>query len=170
MDKLASIYYQQSHLWKGQQAIKKLRELSKEKPMVVKQWLAKQAIWQVHSRPPKHVNRRHYEVMIPNEMHQFDLLYMPTDTLDGTEYKYILSRINVTFRYKVIRPMRMKQAKDIVNMIADIYKVGPLTYLKVFQCNNRSEFEAGGDHAAGAAQSDNMMGNDKVQAHSHGIP
>ena len=97
MDKLASIYYQPSHLWKGQQAIKKLRELRKEKLKVVKQWLVKHAIWQVHSLPPKHINRPHYEVMIPNEMPQFDLLYMPTNTLHGNEYKYILSGINVTY-------------------------------------------------------------------------
>ena len=39
MDKLHSIFYQPSHLWKGQKAIKKLRELGKEKPKVIKQWL-----------------------------------------------------------------------------------------------------------------------------------
>ena len=33
---------------------------------------------------PKCVDRPHYEVTIPNEIHQFDLLYMPSDTLDGT--------------------------------------------------------------------------------------
>ena len=27
-------------------------------------------------------------------------------------------------------------------MISDIYKVGPLTYPKIFQCNNGSEFKA----------------------------
>ena len=27
-------------------------------------------------------------------------------------------------------------------MIADIYKVGPLTYPKIFQCNNGSKFKA----------------------------
>ena len=48
MDKL---YYQPSHLWKGQKAIKKLKELSKEKHKVIKQWLLKQAFWQVHLPP-----------------------------------------------------------------------------------------------------------------------
>ena len=28
-------------------------------------------------------------------------------------------------------------------MIADIYKVSPLTYPKIFQCDNGSEFKAG---------------------------
>ena len=44
MDK---IYYQPNHLWKGQKAVKKLRELSGEKPKAVKQWLSRQAFWQV---------------------------------------------------------------------------------------------------------------------------
>ena len=41
-----------------------------------------------------------------------------------------------------MRPMRTKQAKDIAEMIANIYKVGPLTYPKIFQCDNGSEFKA----------------------------
>ena len=72
-------------------------------------------------------------------MHQFDLLYMPSDTLHGNMYKYILSGTYAASRYKVARPLRMKQAADVATMIADIYKVGPLTYPKIFQCNNSSE-------------------------------
>ena len=82
-------------------------------------------------------------MIITNEMHQFDLLCMPTGTLYGIEYKYILSVISVTCRYKVAKPMRMKQVKDIADMVADIYKVGPLIYPKVFQCNNGSWFKVG---------------------------
>ena len=80
--------------------------------------------------------------MIPNEMHQFDLLYMPSDTLYENKYKYILARIDVASRYKVARPLRTKQVKDVAEMIADIYKVGPLMYPSIFQCNNGSEFKA----------------------------
>ena len=50
MDK---IYYQPNHLWKGKKAIRKLKEYSKEKPKVVKQWLSQQAYWQVHLLAPK---------------------------------------------------------------------------------------------------------------------
>ena len=141
MDKLQSIYYQPDHLWKGKKAIKKLVDLSKEKPKDVQQWLSKQAFWQVHSPPPKRVDRPHYEVTIPNEMHQFDLMYMPSDTLYGNKYKYILSGIDVASRYKVARPSRTKQAHDVAEMIADIYRVDPLIYPKTFQCNNGSEFK-----------------------------
>ena len=74
-------------------------------------------------------------------MAQFDLLYMPLDTLYGNKLKYILAGINVASRYKVMRLLRTKQAKDVAEMIANIYKVGPLTYPKIFQCDN-GEFRA----------------------------
>ena len=74
-------------------------------------------------------------------MHQFDLLYMPSDSLDGSNYKYILAGIDVASRFKVMRPLRTKQARYVAEMITDIYKVGPLTYPKIFQCDNGSEFK-----------------------------
>ena len=74
-------------------------------------------------------------------MHQFDLLYMPSDTLYGNKYKYILAGLAAASRYKVVRPLRMKQVRDVAEMIADIYKVGPLMYPKIFQCDNGSEFK-----------------------------
>ena len=138
MDK---IYYQPNHLWKGQKAVKKLKELSREKPKAVKKWLSRQAFWQVRLPAPKRVDGPHYQVTIPNEMHQFDLLYMHSDTLYGNKYKYILAGIDAASRFKVVRPLRTKQVKDVAEMIADIYKVGPLKYPKIFQCDNGSEFK-----------------------------
>ena len=138
MDK---IYYQPNHLWKGQATAKKLAELSGEKPKVIKQWLSRQAFWQVHLPAPKRVDRPHYQVATPDEMHQSDLLYMPSDTLYGNKYKHILAGIDAASRYKVARSLRTKQARDVAEMIADIYIVGPLTYPSIFQCDNGSEFK-----------------------------
>ena len=78
------------------------------------------------STAPKHIDRPHYEVTIPNEMHQFYLLYMALDTLYGNKYKYILAGKDAASRFKVARPLRTKQARDVAEMIADIYKVGPV--------------------------------------------
>ena len=36
----------------------------------------------------------------------------------------------------------MKQARDAAELIADIYAIGPLTYPKIFHCDNGSEFKA----------------------------
>ena len=75
-------------------------------------------------------------------MHQFDLLYMPPDTLYGNKYKYIfLAGIDAASRYNVARPLRTKQVRDVAEMIANIYKVGPLTYPSIFQCDNCSKFK-----------------------------
>ena len=137
MDK---IYHQPNHLWKGQKAVKKLKEYSKEKPKVIKQWLSRQAFWQVLLPAPKRVDRPHYQVTTPNKMHQIDL-YIPSDTLYGNKYKYILAGIDAAYRYKIARPLRTKQARNVAEMIADIYKVGPLTYPKIFQCDNGNEFK-----------------------------
>ena len=115
-----------NELWKGQKPVKKLAKLSGEKLKVIKQWLSRQAFWQVHLPAPKHVDRPHYKVTTPNEMHQFDLLYMPSDTLYGSKYKYILAGIDAASRYKVARPLRTKQARDVAEITAGVYKVGPL--------------------------------------------
>ena len=76
-------------------------------------------------------DRPRYQVTIPNEMNQFDLLYMTSDTLYGNKYKYILAGIDAASRFKVARPIKMKQACDVAEMIADIYKVCPLSYPKI---------------------------------------
>ena len=67
---------------------------------------------------------------------------MPSGILYGNTYKYILAGIDAASRFKVARPLRTKQARDVAETIADIYKVGPLTYPKIFQCDKGSEFKA----------------------------
>ena len=114
MDRL---YYQPNDLLKGQKAVKKLVELSGERPKAIKQWLSRQAFWQVHLPAPKSIDRPHYKVTTPNEMHQFDLLYMPLDTLYGNKYKYILAAIDATSRFKAARPLRTKQVHDVAEMM-----------------------------------------------------
>ena len=58
-----------------------------------------------------------------------------------SKYKYILAGIDSASRFKVARPLRTIQERDVAEMIADIYKVGPLRYPKIFQCDNGSEFK-----------------------------
>ena len=67
---------------------------------------------------------------------------MHSDALYGNKYKYILAGIDAASRFKVARPLRTKQAHNVAEIIADIYKVGPLTYLKIFQCDNGSKLKA----------------------------
>ena len=78
----------------------------------------------------------------PNEQHQFDLLYMRHNLLEGNTYKYILWGIDVTSRYKVARPLRTKKSSEVVFVLGATYKkCGVLKYPKAFQCDNGSEFK-----------------------------
>ena len=63
--KMDKIDYQPNHLWKGQKAVKNLKELSGEKPKTVKEWLSIQAFWQVHLPAPKRVDRPHLSSNYP---------------------------------------------------------------------------------------------------------
>ena len=72
-----------------------LREAKKLPLKRVKTWLPKQALWQVHIQPPKHIDHPHYHVTERNKMHQADLLYLPHDKVYQNTYKYALNVIEV---------------------------------------------------------------------------
>ena len=143
-EKLSEIYYKPENLWTGQKAIRKLYEITKFPKKKIKSWLAKQVLWQVHIPAPKTIDRPHYQVTIPNQLHQFDLLYMPHDVVYSTTYKYILTGIDVASRYKIARPLRTKKASDVAFLLKTIYgnKKIPLDYPVEFQCDNGSEFKS----------------------------
>ena len=108
----------------------------------IKSWLAKQALWQVHIPPPKKINYPHYDVIRPNEQHQFDILHMHHNLFEGNTYKYILTSIDVATRYKVARPLKTKQSNEVAFVLEAIYKKGEVfKYPKVFQIDNGSEFK-----------------------------
>jgi len=46
--KLSKVYYSPQGYWKGLSAIKKLAEAAKVSEDTVKQWLIKQALWQIY--------------------------------------------------------------------------------------------------------------------------
>ncbi|XP_057292533.1 uncharacterized protein LOC130621240 [Hydractinia symbiolongicarpus] len=141
-EKLSHIYYQPEHLWIGRKAIKLLAEKSGLSKKKVIHWLSRQILWLRHIRGPKKINYPHFTITKPNEMHQFDLLYMPHDNVYGNTYKYILTGIDVASRYKVARPLRTKKGSKVADMLRDIYKAEPLRYPSIFQCDNGSEFKS----------------------------
>ena len=50
------------------------------------------------TQTPKEINQLYYDVTKPNELHQFDLLYMPHNVFEGNTHKYILTGANVASR------------------------------------------------------------------------
>ena len=121
-DKLHQEYYQSDHLWTGNKAIKELQKITSMSKKDIKSWLAKQAVWKVYIPSPKEIHHPNYDVTKPNEQHQFNLLYMPHNFFEGNTYKYILTGIDVTSRYKVARPRRTKKLSEVAFVLEAIYK------------------------------------------------
>ena len=106
---------------------KKLRYLAKK----VKEWLAKQALWQVHIPVPReYIHRAHFTQSNSTSTNMPHLL----------TYKYILTGIDVASRYKVAKPLRTKKASDVAFLLKNIYesKANPLKWPEVFQCDKGS--------------------------------
>ena len=75
-------------------------------------------------------------------MHQADLLYLPHDKVYQNIYKYTLQVIDVASRFKVSRPLKTKKASEVVEMLKDVYKKGPLKYPQELHVDNGTEFKA----------------------------
>ena len=141
-EKLYQAYYEPDLLWSGGKTIKELHKIPSMSKKDIKSWLAKQAFWKVHMRPPKDIHHPHYDVTKPKDQHQFDLLYMSRNLSEGNTYKYILTGIDVASRYKVARPLRTKKSSEVAFVLEAIYKKGGVfKYPKTFQCDNGSEFK-----------------------------
>ena len=138
MDK---IYYSPKGYWKGLTAIKKLSEEAKVSEKVAKDWLSKQAIWQIYLPAPKKIIRPKFEKYIPNDTHQIDLLYLPYDKIGKKKYKYALTVVDIASRYKDAEPLTERSANAVAIAIAKIYNRGPLTFPRLIQCDEGAEFK-----------------------------
>jgi hypothetical protein len=147
MKSLAKIYYSPKGYWRGIAAIKKLSVVAKVDEETTKNWLKKQAIWQIYLPAPKYVPRPKFDVSTPNEVHQADLLFLPHDqpsTLTGRRgrkiYKYALTVVDVASRYKESEPLTSKNSEEVAKAFSNIYKRGGLTWPKVLQVDPGREF------------------------------
>ena len=137
---MASIYYSPEGYWKGIPAIKKIASAAKVPEKVAKDWLQKQAIWQIYLPAPRSVPRPKFDVALPNEVHQADLLFLPHDRVGRRTYKYALTVVDVASRYKEAEPLASKEAAEVAGALEKIYKRGPLKWPKLLQVDPGREF------------------------------
>ena len=140
--KLAKIYYSPQGYWKGVSAIKKLAEAAKVPENVTKQWLYKQAIWQIYLPAPRYVPRPKFDVAAPNSVHQADLLFLPHDKPPRSRkvYKYALTVVDIASRYKEAEPLTSKDSAEVAKAFQSIYRRGPLTWPQMLQVDPGREF------------------------------
>ena len=137
---LSKIYYSPRGYWKGLTAVKKLASAAKVPEDVAKDWLKKQAIWQIFLPAPRSVPRPKFDVAVPNEVHQADLLFLPHDRVGRRTYKYALTVADVASRYKEAEPLASKEATEVAGALEKIYKRGPLKWPKLLQVDPGREF------------------------------
>ena len=140
--KLAKIYYSPQGYWKGISAIKKLAEAAKVPEDDAKQWLYKQAIWQIYLPAPRYVPRPKFDVATPNSVHRADLLFLPHDKPPRSRkvYKYALTVVDIASRYKEAEPLTSKDSEEVAKAFQSIYKRGPLTWPQMLQVDPGREF------------------------------
>ena len=107
--KLERRYYSPQGYWKGISAIKKLATAAKVPEVIAKEWLFKQALWQIYLPAPRYIPRLKFDVPTPNKVHQADLLFLPHDKVGSnsvaTTYKYALTVVDVASRFKEAEPL-----------------------------------------------------------------
>ena len=109
---------------------------------VSKQWLYKQAIWQIYLPARRHVPRPKFDVATPNSVHHADLLFLPHDKLPRGRkiYKYALTVVDIASRYKEAEPLTSKISDEVAKAFQAIYKRGPLTWAQMLQVDSGREF------------------------------
>ena len=105
-----------------------------------KDWLKKQAIWQIYLLAPRHIPRPKFDVAVPNDVHQADLLFLPHDRVRRKTLRYALTVVDVASRYKEAEPLSSKTAAEVAHGLARIYKRSPLRWPKLLQVDPGGEF------------------------------
>ena len=98
-----------------------------------KDWLKRQAIWQIYLPAPRRVPRPKFDVAVPNEVHQADLLFLPHDHIGRKTFRYALTFVDVASRYKEAEPLATKEAKEVTDDLSRIYRQGSLKWPKLLQ-------------------------------------
>jgi len=140
--KLAKIYYSPQGYWKGISAIKKLADAANVPEETAKHWLVKQAIWQIYLPKPRYVPQPKFDVSLPNAVHQADLLFLPHDKLPRGRkvYKYALTVVDMTSRYKEAEPLTSKDSAEVAKAFHSIYKRSLLTWPQLLQVDPGRKF------------------------------
>ena len=140
--KLSNIYYSPKGYWRGIAAIEKLASAAGVSEQVAKDWLKKQTMWQIYLPAPKYIPRPKFDISIPNQTHQADLLFLPHDRPGKGRklYKYALTVVDVASRYKEAEPLSSKNSDEVAKAFTSIYKRSPLTWPKLLQVDPGREF------------------------------
>ena len=164
--KLEKIYYSPKGYWRGYSAIKRLSTVAGVSEEEAKSWLKKQAMWQIYLPAPSYIPRPTFDVFVPNEVHQADLLFLPHDRplRSRKTYKYALTVVDVASRYKEAEPLASKESAEVATAFSTIYKRSRLKWPKLLQVDPGREFMGA---AKQTHEIDKMLKSDAVKQALH---
>ena len=118
---MEQIYYSPTGYYTGKSAINKLANAANVPRDIAADWLSRQAIWQIYLPGPKSIKYGSFDVYVPNEVHQADILYLPHDK-QRRVYKYALTVVDIASRYKEAFPLSTKSSSEVAAEFTKIYK------------------------------------------------
>ena len=143
-DKLACLYYNPRDYWRGLAAVQKLAAAAKVSEQVARDWLKRQAVWQIYLAAPRYIPRPMFDENRPNAVHQADLLYLPHDRVGSSRkaktFRYALTIVDVASCYKEAELLTEKSAVKVAKALSRVYKRGPLTWPRLIQVDPGREF------------------------------
>ena len=137
--RLSNIYYSTGGCWKGYAAIPKLAERARVAEADAREWLEKQALWQIYLQPPKNIQRGHWTVDKPNVIHHADLSYLTHDDVGEITFKYALVVVDVASRYVDAEALPNRYAASVAQAFERIYS-RRLTYPQTLMVDKGNEF------------------------------
>ena len=132
--KLEQRYFSPQGYWKGISAAAKVPEV------IAKEWLFKQALWQIYLPAPRYIPRPKFYVSLPNKVHQANLIFLPHDKLGRSTYKYALTVVDVASRLKEAQPLTSKDSAEVAKAFQTFYTRGPLKWPQMLQVDPGREF------------------------------
>ncbi|CAJ0647427.1 5991_t:CDS:1 [Entrophospora sp. SA101] len=109
----------------------------------IKNWLNKQAIFQVHKPRPNFIPYASFiNITVPMEVIQADLCYMPHDKIGKKIYKYALNCVDIASRTKWTYPLTDRDSTSVAKGLKYLFNSQkcPLSWPKKLQTDGGVEF------------------------------
>jgi hypothetical protein len=101
---------------------------------VIKNWLNKQALHQIHKRRPEFIPQASFSnITVPMEVIQADLCYMPYDRIGNKTYKFALNCVDIATRTKWTYPLTRRDSASVAKGFVKLFnsRICPIIWSKV---------------------------------------
>ncbi|GBC23337.2 hypothetical protein RIR_jg19979.t1 [Rhizophagus irregularis DAOM 181602=DAOM 197198] len=89
---------------------------------IIKNWLNKQALYQIHKPRPKYISQVSFNnITVPMEVIQADLCYMPYNRIGNKTYKFALNCVDIATCTKWIYPLTRRDSASVAKGFVKLF-------------------------------------------------